>query len=83
VTDAERSAAAPDAALLHLDQHLMAYVAGRVSLDSVVALCVATLGPRPTLSVSLTHADQAAQARLRALDGALAEIRARTRPDGR
>jgi len=63
---------------LHLDQQVMAYVAGRVSLDSVVALCVATLGPRPTLSVSLAHADHAARGRVRALDVALEEIRART-----
>lgn len=77
MTDAERSAAPPDAAVLHLDQQVMEYVAGRVSLDSLVALCVATLGPRPSLSVSLAHADQAVQGRLRALAVALEEIRAR------
>lgn len=75
--DAERSATAPRAAVLHLDQQVMAYLAGHVSLDSVIALCVATLGPRPRLSVSLAHADSAALGRLRALDAALEEIRAR------
>jgi hypothetical protein len=78
VTDADRSAAPPDAAVLHLDQQVMAYVAGRVSLDSVVALCIATLGPRPTLKVSLVHADHATQARLGALDVALEELRSGT-----
>ena len=78
MTNAERSATAPSAAVLHLDQQVMAYVAGGVSLDSIVALCVSTLGPRPSLTVSLAHADEAAHRRLRALDATLAEIRART-----
>jgi hypothetical protein len=78
VTSAERSATAPSAAVLHLDQQLMAYVAGGVPLEAIVALCVSTLGPRPSLSVSLAHADEGAQRRLRALDAALAEIRARS-----
>lgn len=33
MTDAERSAAAPSAAVLNLDQQVKAYLAGRVSLD--------------------------------------------------
>lgn len=78
MVDAERSANAPSAAVLNLDQQVMAYLAGRVSLDSVVALCVATLGPRPRLSVSLALTDSVVQGRLRALDAALEEIRART-----
>lgn len=77
MTDAERSATAPSAAVLNLDQQVMAYLVGRVSLESVVALCVTTLGPRPTLSVSLAHADSAVRERLSALDAALEEIRTR------
>jgi hypothetical protein len=77
MTDAERSATAPSAATMELDQQVMAYLAGRVSLESVIARCVATLGPRPKLSVSLAHAEPATLGRLRALDAALEEIRAR------
>lgn len=78
MTDAERSATTPSAAVVHLDQQVMAYLAGSVDLDEVVALCVATLGPRPTLSVALARAGEGAQGRLRALDGALARTRAGT-----
>lgn len=78
MTDAERSATAPSAAVLHLDQQVMAYLAGSVDLDEVVALCVATLGPRPMLSISLAQTGEGAQGRLHALDEALARIRAGT-----
>ena len=77
MTDAERSATAPTAAVLNLDQQVMAYLTGRVSLNAVVELCVATLGPRPSLTVSLAHVDPGTRDRLRALDAALEEIRAR------
>lgn len=60
-----------------MDQQVMAYLAGGVPLESVVETCVATLGPRPTLSVSLAHADPVVQGRIRALDAALEEVRAR------
>lgn len=75
--DAERSAFAPSAATLHLDQRVMTYLMGRATLDEVVGLCVETLGPRPALTISLAHADAAVQERLRALNAALAEVRAR------
>ena len=78
MTDAVRSASAPNEALLHLDQQVMAYLTGRLPLAEVVGLCVATLGPRAALTISLAHAGEAVRERLRALDAALAEIRART-----
>lgn len=78
MTDAVRSATPPNPALLHLDQQVMAYLAGRVDLDAIVALCVATLGPRPALSITLARQDATVDGRLRALDAALAEVRART-----
>ena len=74
----ERSAHPPSPAVQHMDHLVMEYLQGRASLDAAVAGCVAALGPRPTLTISLAHADAGVQRRLATLEVALAELRART-----
>lgn len=69
--DADRSAAPPDARVDVMDRQVMAFLRGDQPLESAVDACVRALGPRPTLTISLAHADATMRARLRALQDAL------------
>jgi len=77
VSDAELSADAPRAETRAMDRCVIEYLQGGRSLEEAVAACVAVLGPRPTLAVSVRDADLQVRARLDALQGALGRLRAR------
>jgi hypothetical protein len=74
---AERSARPPSAAVMQMDRDVLEYLAGRASLESAVESCLSALGPRPTLAVSVASPDEHVQRRLRALETALATVRAK------
>ena len=74
--DAERSADAPREETLAMDRCVMEYLRGLRSLEEAVAACVAVLGPRPTLAVSVRAPDPQVQERLDAFQAALGQLRA-------
>lgn len=72
--DADRSAEAPDAAVVAMDRQVMAYLRGEQPLEAAVNACVRALGPRPVLAISIAHADAEMSARLQSLQGALGAL---------
>ena len=74
--EAERSAHAPSELSRSMDARIIEYLSGRASLESAVNACVTALGPRPTVSIGVAHPDAQVQARLDALQLALAQLRA-------
>ncbi|MBK7907073.1 MAG: hypothetical protein IPJ78_11000 [Gemmatimonadetes bacterium] len=75
MADAERSVDAPREATRAMDRCVLDYLHGGRSLEDAVNACVAVLGPRPSLSVSVRDADPQMQARLHAFQAALGRPR--------
>jgi len=76
VSDAEFAASPPREATRVMDRSVMEYLFGGRTLDEAVAACVAALGPRPTLHVSLRDPSPQVQARLTAFQDVLQRLRA-------
>lgn len=59
-----------------MDRCVIEFLLGQRSLEEAVAACVAVLGLRPTVHVSVRDDDPQVRARLDALQAALGELRA-------